>query len=412
MKRLLLLLVACGTPEVIEDEPLEDPCMAEDGTAIEMGTWYRDADGDGFGDPAAAFEACIAPANTVSNRLDCDDTDALVSPDAEERCNRRDDDCDGNTDEGLGQEWFVDRDGDGYGTPDETVTACELPDGASATDDDCDDDDEFSHPGGVELCDWTDNNCDGEIDEGAEPLTDVHDACDGRDADCDGEIDEDARADWILVSLDTSAGTVFEVDRYTAASVPLAAITDGSATVNTMDVRENGRGVCQDNTGQQLMEVDACTGDLRGMGRHGVGNTCGIAFGPNGVLYGLDSTNDQLVRFDPAGNGTVVGSLGISLGNCGLAYDCTTQRLIGADATTDRLFTVDPATGATSNFVQTAVPFASVGLEYDPARRLVYAATGTDMYTVDPTTGDTTYVGSLGGQNIDDLALHPACSSP
>jgi len=39
-------------------------------------TFYRDEDGDGFGNPARPFQACSAPAGYVTNRDDADDTNA------------------------------------------------------------------------------------------------------------------------------------------------------------------------------------------------------------------------------------------------------------------------------------------------------------------------------------------------
>ena len=159
-----------------------------------------------------------------------------------------------------------------------------------------------------------------------------------------------------------------------------------------------------------MLHMDACSGTTTVIGSTGVGNMCGIAFGPGGILYGLDSTNDQLVEIDiSTGAGTVIGSLGFELGNCGLSYDCTNDRLIGANATTSEIFTVDPVTGLGSGHVLTDVPFSSVGLEYDPGSDVIYAATGDELYQVDPSTGATTYIGALGGENVDDLALHPTC---
>ena len=66
-----------------------------------VGTWYADTDMDGYGDPDAAVEDCEQPSGTVENSDDCDDTDALVSPDATEICNGIDDDCDGSADGGT-----------------------------------------------------------------------------------------------------------------------------------------------------------------------------------------------------------------------------------------------------------------------------------------------------------------------
>ena len=60
--------------------------------------WYRDADGDGFGDENAAFYAVNQPSGYIAVKGDCDDTDPAVSPDAIEICNGKDDNCDGFTD--------------------------------------------------------------------------------------------------------------------------------------------------------------------------------------------------------------------------------------------------------------------------------------------------------------------------
>ncbi len=63
-------------------------------------TWYRDADGDGFGDADATQQALEQPAGYVAEPGDCDDSDEVVNPSATEVCNERDDDCDGAVDEG------------------------------------------------------------------------------------------------------------------------------------------------------------------------------------------------------------------------------------------------------------------------------------------------------------------------
>lgn len=62
-------------------------------------TYYRDADGDGFGDQRNTLASCLVPAaGYVETFGDCDDTRADVNPSAEETCNARDDDCDGVVD--------------------------------------------------------------------------------------------------------------------------------------------------------------------------------------------------------------------------------------------------------------------------------------------------------------------------
>ena len=126
--------------------------------------FFYDRDGDGWG--GANDVACEMPDGAVLTSGDCDDADASVHPDAEEVCNDIDDNCDGATDEGVSTTYFADFDGDGYGSPFATIEACEIPDGYTDNDQDCNDASDLISPEGLEIRNGTDDNCDGEIDEG------------------------------------------------------------------------------------------------------------------------------------------------------------------------------------------------------------------------------------------------------
>jgi len=89
---------------------------------------------------------------------DCDDTDPLVNPGAEEVCNETDDDCDEAVDEGLTRTWYADSDDDGYGDPGETDEACEAPSGYVEDATDCDDGNADIHPDAVEVCNDLDDD--------------------------------------------------------------------------------------------------------------------------------------------------------------------------------------------------------------------------------------------------------------
>jgi hypothetical protein len=63
-------------------------------------TFYRDADGDGYGNPAQTIQACSAPVTYVANNTDCDDAVNSTHPGATEVCfNAADDNCNGAQDE-------------------------------------------------------------------------------------------------------------------------------------------------------------------------------------------------------------------------------------------------------------------------------------------------------------------------
>lgn len=73
---------------------------------------------------------------------------------------------DGGTDACTQRTFYRDMDRDSFGDPDFVQSACEAPDGYAGNDDDCDDDCSSCQPGGTEVCDGRDNDCDGVEDDG------------------------------------------------------------------------------------------------------------------------------------------------------------------------------------------------------------------------------------------------------
>ncbi|RME52473.1 hypothetical protein D6783_04625, partial [Candidatus Woesearchaeota archaeon] len=105
---------------------------------------------------------------------DCNDNDPAVNPGQAEVCgDSKDNDCDGQVDEGCAT--CVDNDGDGYG------------EGCSPGPD-CDDTNASIHPGASEQCDGIDNDCQGGVDDGLDsrPCPNQDGVCSGSQQVCQG----------------------------------------------------------------------------------------------------------------------------------------------------------------------------------------------------------------------------------
>ncbi len=211
------------SPEVCNGA--DDDC---DGTVDDrvLLTFYRDADGDGFGTTATSSQACVAPAGYVATGGDCNDALGPINPAATESCDGVDNNCDGRADEGLGcmclngqtrscgtdtgacvhgtqtcvggvygvcvgevqpnpetcnlldddcngvvdngvqTTFYRDADNDMYGVASMTVQACVRPAGYAQLSGDCDDSRATVNPLRSEMCDLLDNNCNGAVDDG------------------------------------------------------------------------------------------------------------------------------------------------------------------------------------------------------------------------------------------------------
>lgn len=148
---------------------LDNDCDgAIDDDAVDMHTYYADADGDGYGYRHDILLACSTPSRAVTNDEDCDDDHATAHPGAVERCDGIDNDCDAEVDNAPIDmlSFYVDNDGDGFGDPYATGLACAPGSGLVDDASDCDDDASATYPGAPELCDGVDNSCDGVIDDG------------------------------------------------------------------------------------------------------------------------------------------------------------------------------------------------------------------------------------------------------
>ncbi|MFT5680224.1 MAG: hypothetical protein ACI8RZ_001130 [Myxococcota bacterium] len=375
-------------------DSIDNDCdgSTDEGTATDADTWYRDLDGDGYGDPDATDRACEQPSGFVSDDADCDDTDADQSPDADEVCNGEDDDCDGDTDEAGALEpltFYADDDGDGFGDLDATTESCDAPTGYVSDSTDCDDTDATVSPDADEVCNSTDDDCDGDTDEDptdgtsyyadddadgygdpSDPVSacdaptgyltdatdcddtsdDIHpgadEVCNSTDDDCDGDTDEDP-TDGTSYYADADAdGYGDAADSTSACDAPTGYLTDATDCDDTSsDIHPGADEYCNsvdddcdgDTDEDSALDVLTYYADVDGDGYGDAGDTADACSAPSGhVSDATDCDDDDDSTWPGAsevcGDGVINdcdGTLDVAFETCGVSGDLD---LVDADS--------------------------------------------------------------------------------
>ncbi|MFT4625102.1 MAG: hypothetical protein ACI8PZ_003768, partial [Myxococcota bacterium] len=336
-----------GMPEICNiDMPTDDDCndlVDADDPGLDpesIITWFRDADGDGFGVDGESLEACARPPGTAANNDDCYDADPTIGPPSL---------------------WFEDFDRDGYGagdpiSPDPT---CEPPTEDSAPE-------------------WIGLDCmpeDPSINPGAE------DVCgDGTDQDCDGEDALCAR----LIAAESGGGTgLWEVDLAAGTSVRL-----WDPGLNITGLTFDDRGVLYGITGVgsgEVYRIDLLTESVELVASAGLAEAT-LTFG-GGLLYAADQFS-AYVSIDPS-TGTVV-RLGGSPGGDGWGYANASDGVSVWRMNENDLREVDEIGDDVVLTRVSGIPDSSGGGFTVSEGRLLYVShtRGTStIYEVDPVTG-------------------------
>lgn len=279
---LVLAMAGCGQDITITQSSLCDGVGQSDEDPVDS---PFDRDADGFFDGANPDCAATYP----PERLDCNDGDATVNPEAAEvGCDGIDNDCDPLSGDAQ------DRDGDGW-------NEC----------DDCNDGEALAYPGAAELvCDGVDNDCDAGTPDGLDKDGDAYTECvDCNDlspavnpgvveAECDG-IDNDC-------SDLTPDGEDFDQDNYDVCED----CNDSQATVNPGTPE-----VCDDR-----LDNDCDTAVDEGCTYSGVYNLdqriqyeCAVFFGVAFVDVDFQSVNlldtNPTIQISPVGGGSQPGNM-------------------------------------------------------------------------------------------------------
>jgi hypothetical protein len=258
-------LIFPGAAEVCNG--FDDNCdgVVDEGLSFE--TYFIDNDADGFGSAEMTEVGCAMPLGYVAMDGDCDDSNGLIQPTAEEVCDEVDNNCNGDIDEGTTVLYFVDLDNDGFGSPFNSVELCEQTDGFVLDNTDCDDNDFSINPGAQETCaDALDNNCDGQVDEGCvidndgdgfDSTVDCDDAnaminpgtveiCNDIDDNCSGSIDENLIIETYFVDNDADGFGAMQSTITDCIQPAGYVLLDGDCDDNGFSINPGAQETCAD----------------------------------------------------------------------------------------------------------------------------------------------------------------------
>ncbi|MBI4141424.1 putative metal-binding motif-containing protein, partial [Candidatus Woesearchaeota archaeon] len=221
-------VVAAVPPQVVPTAPVEVCNFLDDNNdgqideGLSLHTYYRDADGDGFGNPSVSEQTCSARTGFVSNNQDCNDANAAINPSVQEVCNNAvDDNCVGGVDEGCAAA-SVPPPGDEPTPPAEEQPAC-VPVTTGTDVGECQVEIKECQNGvlvttqqgitpQVERCNASDDDCDGSVDEELGSSTCGFAACTVTVDNCVGGLSQTCTPDLTKSSPETGGACLNTVD--------------------------------------------------------------------------------------------------------------------------------------------------------------------------------------------------------
>ncbi len=159
-----------GAPEYCNAKDDDCDYQTDEDGSLGCNTYYLDADADGYGVAGMTKCSCKPFALYKADKAgDCNDDDVDIHPGLVEKCDGKDNNCNGTIDEAGAtgcKVWYRDLDSDTWGWSADSQCLCFPGDFYTASKGgDCDDNNKNVSGGSKETCNKIDDDCDGTVDE-------------------------------------------------------------------------------------------------------------------------------------------------------------------------------------------------------------------------------------------------------
>lgn len=197
--------------------------------------------------------------------------------------------------------------------------------------------------------------------------------------------------DWIALN---DAGAIFLVDPATGDAGLVATTRAGFESLAIPQAQVCAYSIDSD-IGDQLHVIDLLTGANVAIGPVGFTDVEGLAFAPDGRLFGIDDDGTpELVEIDlSTGAGRAIGALGVAISNPGFAIDAGGQGYVINDSPSGELHRVDLASGAATFVGNSGV--RGIGLAFLRGELLALDFDPDQLARIDTTIGAGTPIGAL-----------------
>jgi hypothetical protein len=197
--------------------------------------------------------------------------------------------------------------------------------------------------------------------------------------------------DWIALN---DAGAIFLVDPATGDAGLVATTRAGFESLAIPHAQVCAYSIDSD-VGDQLHVLDLLTGANVAIGPVGFTDVEGLAFAPDGRLFGIDDDGTpELVEIDlGTGAGRAVGALGVAISNPGFAIDASGQGYVISDTPSGPVHRLDLSNGQATFIGNSGL--RGIGLAFLRGELLALDFDPDQLARIDTTSGAGTPIGAL-----------------